>query len=846
VAASPDDIDKATVPAAGSTLASTLVSGEGLGVLARGTSVGRYLVVGFLGEGGMATVYSAYDPELDRKVAIKVLRRTAADLEVDRGRLQREAQAMARLSHPNVVPVYDVGLWQGQLFVAMEFVAGSTLRDWLLLETRERDEVVALFLEAGTGLAEAHGAGLVHRDFKPENVLVGQDGRVRVSDFGLAHVEPQTSPLPDSSPVRSSSKTIAGATFGTPAYMAPEQFLGGATDPRTDQFCFCASLWEALCGELPFGGEDFESIRRGVLGGRLRPPARALPGWLVKPLQKGLSARPEDRFQSMPALLAELRHGRRRSARRLITVALALAICAVLAGLGYRQYLHATQCARDTEAERGRLLGNDERAQIARSADGPAEIEELEDKLARWATHQRAACEAADRGLPNASSALACLDSYRIRAAVAVQMLADPKSTGDARAMLLDGLGSPDHCPLGSVAAAHAPTPIRFRQEAAKLEALNEVGRAAEAAKTAPALIAQATSQGAWEAVALLEQQLGEALRLSANSDPQAVEHLRRAVRAADTSGSDELSLTMRLYLASTLAIQFGRPAEADVLSLDAEAWLRRLGTPAHLELQYVLGRATVLRALGRLDDSIALFRRAAELCELTQAPPPEVVEVHNNLSIALRTVGRLAESERELKLAIATSNKARWRTVLGHATVLTNLGSLRSQLGRSADALSSLDEAKALLANQQESTEPYLLWIDSYRGEALEDLGRLDDADAVYRGLLQRRERLDAGSLARALSGHARALLAQHDAKSALALAEEASSLFDQPMVGAQSIALARFTLARALVAAGGDAQRAVALARQALEANAGPEDGFRRAPMEAWLKSAPTAAGR
>jgi serine/threonine protein kinase len=247
--------------------------------LARGTAVGRYLVLDPLGAGGMGVVYAAYDPELDRKIAIKLLAPSVAhgSSSSEGQRLQREARALARLSHPNVVAVYDVGIASAQVFVAMELVEGQTLGAWLSAEPRTWQQVVRCFVDAGRGLAAAHAVGLVHRDFKPDNVLVGRDGKVRVSDFGLARA---TQPMPGEGPSQQEGTasassvpghegrsgpqdgSLTGARAGTPRYMAPEQWLGAATGPWTDQFSFCVALWEALYGELPFAGTTPDALAR--------------------------------------------------------------------------------------------------------------------------------------------------------------------------------------------------------------------------------------------------------------------------------------------------------------------------------------------------------------------------------------------------------------------------------------------------------------------------------------------------------------------------------------------------------------------------------------------------------
>ncbi|HVE87032.1 MAG TPA: serine/threonine-protein kinase, partial [Myxococcales bacterium] len=242
--------------------------------LERGAMLGRYLVLHPLGEGGMGIVYSAYDPELDRKVAVKLISASASeDLAGDgQARLLREAQAMARVSHPNVIAVYDVGTLSNRVFVAMELVDGGTLKDWVRQKKRSTRDILRVFVEAGRGLAAAHAAGLVHRDFKPENVLISkkEGGRAQVTDFGLARLAGSSedrgmkgaalTSLPkrlqqsadDRGRLLDAQITQHGLVMGTPQYMSPEQHLGKDPDARSDQFSFCAALYWALYGKRPF------------------------------------------------------------------------------------------------------------------------------------------------------------------------------------------------------------------------------------------------------------------------------------------------------------------------------------------------------------------------------------------------------------------------------------------------------------------------------------------------------------------------------------------------------------------------------------------------------------------
>ena len=296
------------------------IAGRLLGERPEAVRIGRFRVLETLGEGGMGVVYAAEDAKLDRRVAIKTIRGDILRGQPgERARLLREARALARLSHPNVVQVYEVGETASGVFVVMELVRGTTLREWLEAP-RPLDAILGCFLEAGRGLDAAHRAGIVHRDFKPSNALVGADGRVRIVDFGLAR--PDCTPEDATSPPvtredRRGERTLpAGAQGGTPAYMSPEQILGVSCDARSDQFSFCVALYEALYRKLPFApGELAARLRDPDLHAARELPAGPAPRWLREVLTRGLAVRPEDRYPSMTALLATLEGTPRRRRR---------------------------------------------------------------------------------------------------------------------------------------------------------------------------------------------------------------------------------------------------------------------------------------------------------------------------------------------------------------------------------------------------------------------------------------------------------------------------------------------------------------------------------------------------
>ena len=298
-----------------------------------GVTVGRYRLGQQLGAGAMGMVFEAHDPELHRRVAIKLLHPDVAE-GPDGARLLREARAMAQLAHPNVVTVHDAGRAGAQVFVAMELVDGVTLGGWLKQKARARDEILAVFVQAGRGLEAAHQVGIVHRDFKPENVMLGSDGRARVADFGLAR--PQvTWAAGQPTPAQGYQATMTidgltqqGAVVGTPAYMAPEQWNGAAADARSDQFAFCVALYEALTGSRPFEGKTLPALAASVTMGRLQPMPRGLPKWLRDAVERGLAVDPGRRHPSMTALLRLLERDRGLG-RRTAAVVGAMAIGAV-------------------------------------------------------------------------------------------------------------------------------------------------------------------------------------------------------------------------------------------------------------------------------------------------------------------------------------------------------------------------------------------------------------------------------------------------------------------------------------------------------------------------------------
>ena len=350
--------------------------------------IGPYQVQRQLGEGGMGVVYAAYDDKLERTVALKLIRGAAMRRPEGRARTLREARALARLSHPNVVHVYQVGEVDDEIYVAMELLTGPTLRAWLAAQPRSWREVLAVLRQAGEGLAAAHRQGVIHRDFKPANVIVGDDGRVRVLDFGLAHFfglegEEGEATVGATSWAATGGitdllLTQTGAVLGTPAYMAAEQFAGGRGDAKTDQFSFCTALYEALYGQRPFVGDQLEVLASAVRGGRVHPVARRseVPQWLHRVVVRGLQPDPAARWPGMDALLLALAPPESRVRWGRIAGATGAACTVLLGGMGYVFMLAAPPRCAAPAAEAGEDEGAAQRrVQLIAAQDGRSLVE---------------------------------------------------------------------------------------------------------------------------------------------------------------------------------------------------------------------------------------------------------------------------------------------------------------------------------------------------------------------------------------------------------------------------------------------------------------------------------------
>ena len=443
-----------------------------LGQLHPGSQVDRYQILGAIGRGGMGEVYAAYHPDLNRRIALKVVHQLGAESREHATRLLREARAIARLSHSNVVSVYDAGTVDDRVYIAMEFVDGETVDAWLHSRPRSWREVVDVFIAAGRGLAAAHAAGIVHRDFKPQNVMIGRDGGVRVMDFGLARLAEEPADLPAASVVPPAALTVTktGTVVGTPAYMAPEQFRGEAIDERADQFSFCVALHEALFGQRP----PLPHLERTETA---EPsPISSVPSWLRAAVSRGMADAREQRFSSMDALIRLLVRGRARPRRRALGAGVSVAIMLVAIG-GWRVARGGRiHCEVPTPRLDAAWSGHDDsrRQAIHRAftASGRATAETswqrvataLDEYVSRWSAMYVDTCEATHvRGEQSAevlNLRMSCLAENLddTRALTNVLSAADPDAVAHA-VTAMQGLAPIERCANLSVLRSAVPLP---------------------------------------------------------------------------------------------------------------------------------------------------------------------------------------------------------------------------------------------------------------------------------------------------------------------------------------------------------------------------------------------------
>ena len=773
--------------------------------LERGTALGRYLVIDVLGEGGMGVVYSAFDPELDRKVAIKLLQartegsRGSQSGSTDQQWLMREAQAMARLAHPNVIAVHDVGMLPGhRVFVAMEQVDGVTLRVWLRDKVRPWREVVEVLISAGMGLAAAHKGGLVHRDFKPDNVLVGTDGRVRVMDFGLARLRPdehgglsdrQSDLSIEARSPLSAPLTIAGTVIGTPAYMAPETGDGKLADARSDQFSFGVALYEALYRARPFSKDTPRTKPKP-------PPVSKVPERVQRVVMRAIGADPRGRYASMDELLAELTRAAAPRRRPLIVGAAVLGLgAAAVAGFAVSKSSESAVAPVESQFCKGaeRRLTNvwDPAAHtvVAKAFEATkrpfhkksfeAAAKALDGYATRWTVAATEACEATRLRGEQTEEVLslrqACLDSrlYDLRALVTVLGTADEKMVeqSDKLVFQLDPL---DRC--ANVTALRAPG-LPPTEPRAKVEELREMlasskaeliaGRhfqSMEAARKA-AILAGEVKYDPYRAEALLVR--GASLAGIGNTT-EANRVFTDAAWAALAANRHDL-VTMA-GMSNAAVVSVGRVGEAKIWIGLARTSAARNGADAQLEQRLLQIEGLIAAAQGDLQSAVAAQEKA--------------------LAIAERALGK--------------TNPALW-------TDLAVIGTTLASSNAWAKATPYLESALSLRETSVGSDHPDIAAILTNLGAVYANTNQPDKARAAYEKALSIRERADGPRnpmLVLTLNNMADGMTRAKDHKNALHYVERGRILAAEIGKAAPMYHIISTTYAEALYASGKEAE--------------------------------------
>jgi eukaryotic-like serine/threonine-protein kinase len=697
--------------------------------LEAGTAIGRYVITGVAGEGGMGVVYRVYDPRLRREVALKRLRsRKGRELDaMSKARLLAEARAMASLSHPNVLPVYDVEEIGGDLCITMEYVEGVTLRAWCRHNNPSWFHVVDELIEAGQGLAAAHRAGLVHRDFKPTNAMIGSDGRVRVMDFGLAtrksDVESSSMAIATVSvatvdePEDSDPKTEEGVVMGTPAYMAPEQHDGLPADARSDQFAFCVSAFELLYGRRPFEAKGSKALAQAKKEGKIRKISgrSPVPRRLHRILVRGMAAEPALRWPSMDALLAALRRIRAwRRRRPMVMAGSGLAIATAAYALAGDPPCDATQRLEQVwNHERAARIEAELRAGSAgRVEHGPGLERAIDDHAHAWIDAYRETCHRDPSSAGPWARAASdgprrwCLADHLRGLDVALSLLESDEPRGTRRPSarhIVASLPDPDDCAAADRRSRSGRPDARIADEVRMLERdlwrvriLADAGSVRDALSLVETLDGRVTATG-YDPLRARHAAIASRVHGRLGRHAEAARLGREGYYLALAEGDDLLAIEQALLLASV--------SSQGLRSRDAEAWLdhaaafvERASASDTWRARVEHVRGAVLHAAGDLEQARDALLAALTLIGSDDAPASvrQRSMSHNALGLVQRDLGQLSSARGQLEEAQRLQEALLGPGQSLDGTVAINLATVRAGLGDHDGAMRALEGALA------------------------------------------------------------------------------------------------------------------------------------------------------